>query len=132
MSKDLGPGGLTFEQLEQACKNIGYDLSCGGCASIFYTGTPATHTCGKGVSIGKVFGNAFKRLAVNAVADIESALKLIKRHGGTEGAHHKQWVLDQVVRILLGNQDDYNRWVEEYENGEDGPKTYSWDKGIAP
>ena len=31
-------GGLSFRQLQQACKNIGYDLSCGFCAAIFYTG----------------------------------------------------------------------------------------------
>lgn len=30
------------------------------------------------------------------------ALEYISRYGGIDGAHHKQWVLDQVVRILLG------------------------------
>jgi len=29
---------LTHEQLKQACRNIGYDLTCGACASLFYTG----------------------------------------------------------------------------------------------
>lgn len=39
-------GDLTFEQIEQACKNIGYDLTCGACAAVFYTGFGAgTHTC---------------------------------------------------------------------------------------
>lgn len=40
-------GGLNYDQLVAACKNIGYDLACGGCAAIFYTGTGATHTCGR-------------------------------------------------------------------------------------
>lgn len=30
------------------------------------------------------------------------ALEFIQRYGGIEGAHHKQWVLDQVTRILHG------------------------------
>jgi predicted HAD superfamily Cof-like phosphohydrolase len=33
------PGGLFYEELVQACRNIGYDLTCGQCASVFYTGT---------------------------------------------------------------------------------------------
>lgn len=40
------PQGMTFEEIEVACRNIGYDLSCGTCASVFYTGTPTgEHTC---------------------------------------------------------------------------------------
>lgn len=29
---------LTAEQLVVACRNIGFDLRCGSCASLFYTG----------------------------------------------------------------------------------------------
>ena len=57
------------------------------------------------------------------------ALDLILRYGGIDGAHHKQWVLNQIVRILA---DDYDEWVKKYEDGEDGPCTYDWDEGIAP
>ncbi|HET7135185.1 MAG TPA: hypothetical protein VFJ25_04640 [Casimicrobiaceae bacterium] len=57
------------------------------------------------------------------------ALDLIARYGGIDGAHHKQWVLDQIVRIL---SDDYAEWVREQKDGEDGPDTYDWDEGIAP
>jgi hypothetical protein len=32
---------LTEEQLVAACKNIGFDLTCGACACLFYTG----HDC---------------------------------------------------------------------------------------
>ena len=47
----------------------------------------------------------------------------------TDGAHHKQWVIDQMVRELLGNSDNYNRWVASYE----GPdEEYGWDIGVAP
>jgi hypothetical protein len=60
---------------------------------------------------------------------IEKALNLIMTYGGIDGAHHKQWVLDQVVRILAP---DYNEWVAKHNYGEEGPETYSWDEGIAP
>lgn len=30
---------LTCEQIKQACRNIGYDLNCGQCASVFFTGS---------------------------------------------------------------------------------------------
>lgn len=60
---------------------------------------------------------------------IQQALDLIKQCGGIDGAHHKQWLLDQVVRILSSN---YDLWVADYEYGEDGPQTYEWDTGIIP
>ncbi len=61
---------------------------------------------------------------------IDAALETIDQFGGIDGAHHKQWVLDQVVRQLTG--DDYEPWVRQYNDGEDGPETYEWDVGIAP
>ena len=60
---------------------------------------------------------------------IAAALAIIASYGGIDGGHHKQWVLDQIVRVLA---DDYDDWVREYEDGEDGPKTYEWDAGVAP
>jgi len=41
------------------------------------------------------------------------------------GAHHGQWVLDQVLRKLAG--EDYPLLVEAYEQG-----GIAWDVGIAP
>lgn len=61
---------------------------------------------------------------------IENALEVIERFGGIDGEHHKTWVIDQVVRHLLG--DDYEQWVVEMKDGEDGPETYDWDEGIPP
>ena len=72
---------------------------------------------------------------------IRRALGYIERYGGIDGGHHKQWVLDQVVRALLGcpvNGDDqgeseaYQAWVRAMCMGEDGPDSYDWDTGIAP
>ena len=45
--------GLTYAEIEQACRNIGYDLSCGACASQFYTGsTLGPHTCARATKYG--------------------------------------------------------------------------------
>ena len=78
-------------------------------------------------------------------------LELINSYGGEDGSDHKQWVLDQIVRVLTGCQfkgktegqantfinfdknDNYLQWVKKYEYGdEDLEDTYSWDEGTAP
>lgn len=58
------------------------------------------------------------------------ALSIARDAGQIDGAHHKTWVIDQMVRRLTRN--DYDKWVADYREGEDGPHTYSWDTGIAP
>lgn len=60
---------------------------------------------------------------------IRRALDLITRYGGTDGSHHKQWLLDQIVRVLAS---DYDEWIKAYCDGEDGEETYEWDDGVAP
>ena len=57
-------------------------------------------------------------------------IDIIYQYGGTDGEHHKQWVIDQIVRLING--ENYTGWVANYEFGEDGPNTYKWEKGIAP
>jgi hypothetical protein len=59
----------------------------------------------------------------------KKALDLIGEYGGIDGGHHKQWLIDQLVRVLAG---DYTEWVRDYKDGEEGPDTYGWDEGIAP
>ena len=58
---------------------------------------------------------------------IAKALEVAERYGGIDGAHHKQWVIDQMVRVLLGN--GYGKWVREMN---DAPDYLPWDEGIAP
>jgi hypothetical protein len=61
---------------------------------------------------------------------IKNALALISRYGGIDGAHHKQWCLDQVVRTLT--DDGYAEWVRVQKDGEYGADSYDWDEGIPP
>ncbi len=64
------------------------------------------------------------------MSKIEAAIELAIRYGGIDGDHHKAWVIDQMVRVLAG--DDYEKIVTAAKAGEDGPDTFSWDVGIAP
>ena len=61
---------------------------------------------------------------------IQQTIDLAIRYGGFDGAHHKMWVIDQMVRLLTG--DNYEQVIREACDGEDGPDTYEWDCGIAP
>jgi hypothetical protein len=85
------------------------------------------------------------------------ALYYIERFGQYDGGHHKQWVMDQIVRILKGTkvkvtlakwtngQQEYRvdtaepsktylKWVEEMKgyNEDTQEYDYDYDEGIAP
>jgi hypothetical protein len=57
---------------------------------------------------------------------LAAAAQRIDRSGGVEGEHHKEWVLNRVVRILLGTK-GHRAWVAA--RAADG---YDWPEGIAP
>jgi hypothetical protein len=90
---------------------------------------------------------------------IEKAIKYAVDYGGIDGAHHKDWTIDQIVRALTGcpnikkaiklynhdgsfkqmyeikiqgESEEYKKLVVNACDGEDGPNTYDWDCGIAP
>ena len=51
-------------------------------------------------------------------------------YGQTDGDHHKTWVIDQIVRKLMGYK--YDIFIKAVNYGKDGPDTYEWRTGIAP
>lgn len=57
---------------------------------------------------------------------VNKALDIIYEYGGIDGDHHQKWIVDQILRTLLGNA--YGPWVDEYEEGGE----YEWDIGVAP
>ncbi len=71
-----------------------------------------------------------RKLKQEAVKRIAKAVGVAIRHGGHDGAHHKAWVIDQMLRALLGGK--YAQVIEESLVGEDGPNTYEHDVGIPP
>lgn len=62
---------------------------------------------------------------------IKEALKIAWQYGCIDGAHHKMWVIDQMVRALCENEKEYKKWVEAYETP-DGEDYWVWDCGINP
>lgn len=87
-------------------------------------------------------------------APVGAAVMELMNLGSSDGGHHKQYALDQVLRILtncpveqrtakdyrgeeyvynaLGESDLYKQVVAAFEDGEDGPHTYSWEEGTPP
>jgi hypothetical protein len=53
--------------------------------------------------------------------------RIATRFGGIDGEHHKQWVIDQMLRACL--QDKYDDWVDRMNEDTDYDP---WDVGIAP
>ena len=85
---------------------------------------------------------------------IDAALDWLKSHGVSDEQHHMEYAFDLVVRILtgcpevtavavdangttysyttLGESQEYKDFVREYQDGDDGPESYTWRTGIAP
>ena len=62
---------------------------------------------------------------------IKKALNIAWSYGQIDGSHHKMWVIDQMVRALCENEEEYANWVMTYETP-DGEDCWEWDMGIAP
>lgn len=63
---------------------------------------------------------------------VEEAREFIREWGQVDGSHHKAWVIDQVLRILLNTEEEYTAWVADYEKEDMDGDWYEWDAGIAP
>lgn len=60
---------------------------------------------------------------------IAKALEVVFSHGQTDGAHHKAWAIDQVVRELTGEK--YDDFVNFYQFGVTDPEKVAKAKIIA-
>ncbi len=62
----------------------------------------------------------------------ERAVAMILDYGSCDGSHHKQWALDQVLRLLAG--DAYSHITKLWEGDPNDDDNYygEWDTGIAP
>ena len=63
---------------------------------------------------------------------IQKAIDIAVECGGVDGEHHKNWTIDQMVRVLAG--DDYERVVALALTPPDDGQEYDmvWYVGIAP
>jgi hypothetical protein len=97
-----------------------------------------------------------ERHGVDGLDSGDWALRYILTYGGIDGAHHKDWVLDQVTRILKGTpvvvrvskwgpSEEYPEGHEEivYQTGQPSldylalvaactEQGHDWEVGIAP
>jgi hypothetical protein len=58
----------------------------------------------------------------------KQAAAIATRFGGIDGSHHKQWVIDQMLRAGLGER-GYKEWVTEMNSD---PDYDPWDEGTPP
>jgi hypothetical protein len=65
----------------------------------------------------------YKRRLTAMTNHNQKAIELITRYGGIDGAHHKDWVLQQVLSVLL-------QW--DKEKLKEFLKEREWEPGIPP
>jgi hypothetical protein len=67
---------------------------------------------------------------------IDKALYIAWQFSQIDGAHHKAWVIDQMVRALCGTEEKYREYVDAYTkpfvNDAGDEDYYDWDEGIVP
>lgn len=61
---------------------------------------------------------------------IEAAVDIGIRYGQIDGGDHKMWVIDQMLRALLG--DAYAATIDASNKGDSGEDIYTWETGRAP
>ena len=61
---------------------------------------------------------------------ITKAVGIAEQYAQIDGEHHKMWVIDQMLRELLGN--NYNKWLEKYNYDSRENDYEEWNCGIAP
>ena len=74
---------------------------------------------------GKSFDQVMEILDHGNINERAAAIAL--RYGGIDGSHHKQWVIDQMLRMIAGA--GYAAVIAAYNSD---PEEYQWDEGIAP
>lgn len=63
--------------------------------------------------------------AIVVHVQVKKAADFFLEHGTVEGAHHKMWVIDQGLAILLGEA--YHKAIQDHlADGND------WNEGVAP
>lgn len=63
-----------------------------------------------------------------ALKILDDILELIGDVGDTDGEHHKQWLLNEILRKILGDGEAYADWIFQWQGGNGA----EWDVGIAP
>ena len=62
---------------------------------------------------------------------IEEALSIAYSYGQLDNIDNKMWVIDQMVRVLCKNEDDYKDFITAYEM-QVGDEKPVWNTGVSP
>ena len=63
---------------------------------------------------------------------IKEALNIAWSYAQCDDSNQKMWVIDQMVRVLCGDNESYEKWVAAYEAPITEDDYYVWNCGIAP
>jgi len=111
-----------------------YQNCCKKCGSIaLHTEMKGNNTglycedCGAWIKwLGKdelrAFENAKSQPVMTDKERINEAIKLAVEYGGIDGVHHKDWVIDQMVRVLTG--EEYEQIVKDAWNTDEKMEVY--------
>lgn len=82
--------------------------------------------------IGALIDSRLSKLSQEELKEIVKNViqGIIIPYGQIDGDNHKTWVIDQIVRKLVGYK--YDTFIKAVNYGKDGPDTYEWKTGIAP
>lgn len=64
-------------------------------------------------------------------SQVASTAKIASRFGMIPGERHKQWVIDQMLRSILG-PDGYTAWRSREDSEREAVGQAKWDEGVAP
>lgn len=65
---------------------------------------------------------------------ISKCIDLIWFYGHLKEKKYKSWLIDQILRNLIADEDAYNEWINKYHFDEETKEKsgYIWDKGVEP
>lgn len=66
-------------------------------------------------------------MAVEYLKCLEDALQIALEYGAVDGGHHKEWVIDQMVRAMCLDEETYQRFINKATSC-----GFKWSVGIAP
>jgi len=73
-------------------------------------------------------GNQLQAHGIHEECRATHASTIATRFGGIDGDHHKQWVIDQMLRAVL-DKEEYEAWLNAMNSD---PEYDPWDHGTPP
>lgn len=65
------------------------------------------------------------------LARVVKMIQTAVQYGNIDGGHHKMWVINEMLRAVMG-EDDLKALIDAYTAPDTDGDYYFWDEGIAP